>query len=387
MQEFDYSYATRVHFGEGVLERALEAEAPRLGGTVMVAFGGGSARRTGVLGRVASVLQAAGARAVEWGGIMPNPTYAKVQEGAALARAERVDSILAVGGGSVSDCCKAVAAQAMLDGDLWELECARHELPAASLPLGVVVTASGTGSEMNGGAVITNEEVGIKGGLFSAAPAFAVLDPELTATVPRMQVVSGAFDSLTHAMETYLGASDADNPSDDLALATMRNIVVNLRRLLADIDDMQARGNLMWDAAMAENGILKLGRATDFQAHYIEHQLGAFTDCNHGQGLAVIVPAYYRRVAEAAPAKLARLGREVFGVAEADDAKAAALAVEALSVFVAELGLPTRLTQLRSRVEVTPELLRRVADTASLVKTGPVRLSADDIYELLLEAL
>lgn len=386
MRNFNYSYPTRVHFGENVLDEALTAEFAALGDTVLVAYGT-SAEKTGLLARVAAQLDAAGKHVVPWGGVMSNPTYAKVQEGASLARAEQVDSILALGGGSVIDCCKIVAVQAKTDDDIWELEFSRGQLPAGGLTLGAVVTASGTGAEMNAGAVITNEDLGVKTGVFGVAPSFAVLDPQLTATVPRMQVISGAFDSLSHAMETYFGVSDEANPSDDIALAVMRNIVLNIRALLVNINDMAARGNLMWDSAMAENGILKLGRVTDFQAHQIEHQLGAFTDCNHGQGLAVIHPAYYRRVAAAAPAKMARLGREVFGVKDADDVRAAALTVNALSVFIAECGLPTRLGQLRSRAEITPELLRRVADTTNLIKTGPVQLSASDIYELLLECL
>lgn len=388
MQSFDYSYPTRVHFGEGALERTLPDELAAFGGdTVMVAFGGGSAQRTGILDRVKALLAVAGKCVVEFGGIMPNPTYAKAQEGAELARVKNVSAILAVGGGSVIDCCKVVAVQAATEDDIWELEFKRGILPSAALPLGAVVTASGTGAEMNAGAVITNEELDVKTGVFGSAPDFAVLDPALTLTVPRMQVISGAFDTLSHAMETYLGASDADNPSDEIALAVMRSTVKNMRRLLSNINDMDARGNLMWTSAMAENGILKLGRATDFQVHQIEHQLGAFTDCNHGQGLAVIHPSYYRRVALAAPAKLARFGREVFGVRCADELQAAQAAVEALAAFIAECGLSTCLRDLNSRVEITPELLRQVAETTNIIKTGPVQLTHDDIYDLLIECL
>ena len=216
--------------------------------------------------------------------------------------------------------------------------------------------------EMNAGAVITCEDKNWKGPI---AARFAILDPAYTASVPSMQVLSGAFDTLSHAMETYLGQSDRDNVSDDVALAIMKNTVANMRRLLIDINDMQARGNLMWDSTMAENGILKVGRVTDFQAHQIEHQLGAFTDCNHGQGLAVIRPAYYRRVVKDAEEKSARFGKVVFGV---DGAEAA---VEALTDFIKECGLPTKLSQLKSRVEITPELLRQVEDTTNLVQTGP----------------
>lgn len=198
------------------------------------------------------------------------------------------------------------AAQAKTDEDIWQMEFEQHRFPQQTLPLGAIVTASGTGAEMNGGAVITNEALKTKTGVLAAAPRFAVLNPQYTMTVPAKQVISGAFDTLSHAMETYLGQSDTNNVSDDVALAIMRNTVVNIRRLLIDLNDIQARGNLMWDSAMAENGILKVGRLTDFQVHQIEHQLGAYTDCNHGQGLAVIHPAYYRHIVKDAEEKLTR---------------------------------------------------------------------------------
>ena len=257
----------------------------------------------------------------------------------------------------------------------------------AALPLGAVVTASGTGAEMNGGAVITNEALKLKTGMGAFAPRFAVLDPKYTLSVPRMQVISGAFDTLSHAMETYLGQSDQDNVSDDVALSIMRNTVVNIRRLLANIDDLQARGNLMWDSAMAENGILKVGRLTDFQTHQIEHQLGAYTDCNHGQGLAVIHPAYYRHIVKDATEKFARFARSVWGVSEADDAQAAQKAILALEAFILECGLPTKLSQLKSKAEITPDLLRQVADSTNLLPNGPRQLTHDEVYDILTECL
>lgn len=304
-----------------------------------------------------------------------------MQEGAQLAKKEHIDFILAVGGGSVIDCCKIVAAQAKTDKDLWEMEMTDHQFLSEVIPMGAIVTASGTGAEMNGGAVITNEEKVIKAGMAAAAPRFAILDPAYTMSVPRMQVISGAFDTLSHAMETYFGNSDADNVSDDVALAVMRNTVVNMKRLMGNIDDIQARGNLMWDSAMAENGILKVGRVTDFQCHQMEHQLGAYTDCNHGQGLAVIHPAYYRHIAKDAEEKFARFGQEVFGVDTAEKA------VEALADFIRECGLPTKMSELRSKTEITPELLRNVADSCNIIKSNPRELSHDEIYDILMECM
>ena len=381
MNTFVYSYPTKVYFGQGAAGKALPAELAAAGDTVMLAYGGGSIQKNGIYAEIAGMLQDMGKTVVDFSGIMPNPTYAKVQEGAALAKQSQVDFILAVGGGSVIDCCKIIAAQARAEKDLWEMEFTDHQFPADAIPMGAVVTASGTGAEMNGGAVITNEALQTKTGMLAFAPRFAVLDPSHTRSVPRMQVLSGAFDTLSHAMETYLGQSDADNVSDDVALAIMRNTAVNMRRLLKDSDDMQARGNLMWDSAMAENGILKVGRVTDFQAHQIEHQLGAFTDCNHGQGLAVIHPAYYRHILKDAEEKFTRFAQEVFG------AETAEAGLQALSDFIQECGLPARLGQLHSKAAITPDLLRQVADTCNLIQTNPRPLSRDEIYDILCECL
>lgn len=381
MNEFVFSYPTKVYFGKGAAAKALRAELGQAGNTVMLAYGGGSVKKNGIYDEIAGILQEMGKTIVEFSGIMPNPTYAKVQEGAALAKNEKADYILAVGGGSVIDCCKIVAAQAKTEEDIWNMEFAQRRLPADAIPLGAVVTASGTGAEMNGGAVITNEELQIKTGVLAYAPRFAVLDPAYTMSVPAMQVISGAFDTLSHAMETYLGQSDEDNVSDDVALAVMRNTVRNMRRLLADGSDLQARGNLMWDSAMAENGILKEGRLTDFQAHQMEHQLGAYTDCNHGQGLAVIHPAYYRHIVMDAKEKFTRFAKEVF------DADTAEAGIEALAAFIKECGLPSRMGELKSKVEITPEVLRKVADTCNIIKSNPRELDRDEIYEILMECM
>lgn len=381
MQKFVYEYATKVYFGEGAAKEHLAAAVSAYGPHVMLAYGGGSVKKNGIYDEVKSILEGAGKEVTDFSDIMSNPTYAKVQEGAQLAKKEHIDFILAVGGGSVIDCCKIVAAQAKTDKDLWEMEMTDHQFPSEVIPMGAIVTASGTGAEMNGGAVITNEEKVIKAGMAAAAPRFAILDPAYTMSVPRMQVISGAFDTLSHAMETYFGNSDADNVSDDVALAVMRNTVVNMKRLMGNIDDIQARGNLMWDSAMAENGILKVGRVTDFQCHQMEHQLGAYTDCNHGQGLAVIHPAYYRHIAKDAEEKFARFGQEVFGVDTAEKA------VEALADFIRECGLPTKMSELRSKTEITPELLRNVADSCNIIKSNPRELSHDEIYDILMECM
>lgn len=379
MNDFIFSYPTKVYFGKDALKKAAAEQLDAFGSNVLLAYGGGSVKRNGIYDEVMQVLKEHGKHVVEFSGIISNPTYAKVQEGARLAKENKIDFILAVGGGSVIDCCKIVAAQAMSEEDIWEMEHSARRFPQQAIPMGAIVTASGTGSEMNGGAVITNEDLHLKAGMGAFPPAFAVLDPAYTMSVPRMQVLSGAFDTLSHAMETYLGNSDEDNVSDDVALAIMRNTVVNMRRLLKDIDDIQARSNLMWDSAMAENGILKVGRLTDFQAHQIEHQLGAYTGCNHGQGLAVIHPAYYRHIMNDAKEKFTRFARIVFGKESAEEG------IETLAAFIEECGLPTKLSQLRSTTEITPELLRKVADSTNIINSNTRALDADEIYDILME--
>lgn len=390
MESFVYSYPTKVYFGQGAAAIHLPGILAEYGPHVLLAYGGGSIQKNGIYDEITGLLKAAGKTVTEFTGIMPNPTWAKVKEGSQLARTCHADLILAVGGGSVIDCCKIIAAQAVTDVDLWDLEMVQHKAPAVKpIPLGAVVTASGTGAEMNGGAVITNEESEIKGGMFASAPQFAVLDPAYTLSLPRMQVLSGAFDTLSHAMETYFGHSDRDNVSDEVALAVMRSTVVNMRALLRDINDLTARSNLMWTSAMAENGILKVGRTTDFECHQIEHQLGAYTDCNHGQGLAVIHPAYYRHICKDAAPKLARMAQAVWNIDPTgrSEADLAAEAVDALAAFIAECGLPTKLSQLRSKTPITPALLRQVADSVNLLTGGPRILTHDEVYEILTECL
>ncbi|HIQ95375.1 MAG TPA: iron-containing alcohol dehydrogenase [Candidatus Limivivens merdigallinarum] len=381
MNNFIFSYPTKVYFGEGSAKEAFQQELPKMGTRVMLAYGGGSVKKSGVYDELKGMLTQAGKEVVDFSGIMPNPTYEKVQEGVKLAKEQKVDFILAVGGGSVIDCCKVISAQAVTEEDIWSMEYTKGKFPTEGIPMGAVVTASGTGAEMNSGAVITCEDKLWKGPIVGMAAAFAILDPSYTATVPKMQVLSGAFDTLSHGMETYFGQSDQDNVSDDVALAVMRNTVVNMRRLISDPQDMQARSNLMWDSAMAENGILKVGRLTDFQAHQIEHQLGAYTDCNHGQGLAVIQPVYYRHILKDAPEKFTRFAQEVFQKETAEEG------LEALQSFIKECGLPTRLSELKSRVEITPSVLRRVADTCNIIKGNPRELDRDEIYEILCECM
>lgn len=375
MNRFDYEFPVRIHFGQGCFEDSLKKELQKYGKRVMLAYGGGSLKRTGLYDRIVDMLGEAGKTVTDFGGIMPNPTYAKVQEGAKLAREQRVDFILAVGGGSVSDCCKIVSAQARLDSDIWDYEYVEHKVPTDFIPLGVIVTASGTGSEQNNGAVITNEEKKLKSPLWGCFADFAILDPDLTKTVPMKQVISGAFDTLSHCMETYFGHPHTCNLSDRINEAVQRSVIKNLKALIANPDDDFARSELMWASAMGENGILKLGKVTDFQCHMIEHQLGAYTDCNHGQGLAVLHPVLYRHIYKSAEEKFRRWAQEVWLVQDADEG------IDFLADFIREVGLPTTFTEMG--ITLDDDIIRAIAESTVITPGCCKQLTADEIVEIL----
>ena len=382
MNNFIYENKTKVYFGKGSVKEQLGNLLDRYGKTVMLAYGGGSIKRNGVYDEIMEILQEKQKDVVEFSGIMSNPTYAKVQEGAKLAKENQVDLILAVGGGSVSDCCKVVSAQAKVDEDIWEMQTVKHVLPTAFIPLGTIVTVFGTGSEMNNGAVITNEEKKIKGAVWGAQADFAFLDPAYALSVPFKQVISGAFETVSHAMETYFGKPDVNNLSDDLSEAVMRSVIRNIRVLLTDPENYEARSELAWDSAMAENGILKIGKVTDFQAHQIEHQLGAYTDCNHGAGLAVIHPVLYRYIYKDGAARFARFAQNVWGITPQDSEEETALAgVAALADFIREIGMPTTFAELGIPADTD---LRAIADSTNLTPGCCKNLTHDEIYDILL---
>lgn len=297
MNEFIFENATKVYFGKDCVKKFLPEILKKYGNNVMLAYGGNSIKRNGIYDEIMYAIKKEGKNVIEFSGIMSNPTYRKVMEGAEIARKNNVDIILAAGGGSVMDCCKAVSMAARYDGDIWEDYWEKKgTFGFEPVPLGVIVTVTGTGSECNGGAVITNEEKNVKTGrdYVQCNPRFALMDPTYTFSVPEVQSASGGFDILSHIMETYFSEPDDDNVSDDISEALMKSVIKNLPKVIKDPKDYNARSNIMWAAAMAENRIIKLGKVCDFQAHQIEHQLGAYTNCNHGCGLAVIQPKYYR---------------------------------------------------------------------------------------------
>ena len=386
MNNFIFENATKVYFGKGCVKEYL-ACLTKNANTILLAYGGGSIKQNGICVEVTSILQAAGKTIVEFSGIMVNPTYAKVQEGAKQAREQKADMILAVGGGSVMDCCKAISLAARYDGDIWEDFWARPGvIDFEPLPLGVIVTVAGTGSECNGGAVITNEEQKIKTGRDypKCNPRFALMDPTYTFSVPKKQMVSSGFDVLSHIMETYFSEPNEDNVSDDIMEALMRSTIRNLRASIQNPEDYTARSNLMWDSTMAENRLIKMGKRCDFQCHNMEHQLGAYTDCNHGFGLAVLHPIYYRHIYQEGLPKFIRFAENVWGISpEGKTEEDIALAgVEALADFIKEIGLPTTLKELG----VTDKaMLKEIADSCGISSGSYKKMTPEEILQILQE--
>lgn len=384
MNKFTYSYPVKAYFGENAASDNLPNELAKVGPNILLAYGGGSVKKNGIYDELLGLLKGSGKIVTEFSGIMSNPTYEKVREGAKLARENDIDFILAVGGGSVIDCCKIVSAQAKLDKDIWELEYTDHKQPTEFIPMGAVVTAFGTGAEMNNGAVITNEEKMLKSALWGAFYSFAILDPAYTMTMPMKQVISGAFDSLSHSMETYMGSPREVNLSDEINEATQRNIIRNIRATLKDPQDIQARSELIWAAAMAENGILKIGKVTDFQCHMLEHQLGAYTDCNHGQGLAVLHPVLYKHMMPEANQQFARMATEVWGIDPLGktEAELAADFVDALADFIREIGLPTTFSEMDIPADTD---YKAIADSTVLTGGCAKKFTKEELLEVLLK--
>lgn len=384
MNNFVFENSSKVYFGEGCVKEYLSNILTSYGDKVMLCYGGGSIKNNGIYDEVVSVLTDSNKKIIDFPGIPSNPTYSKVQEGISLAKENNVDLILAVGGGSVMDCCKAISLGAKYDGDIWSDFWARGGVVNFEpLPLGIIVTAAGTGSECNGGAVITNEELKIKTGRDypKLNAQFVMLDPTYTYSVPKFQMVSGAFDTLSHIMEIYFSEPDESNVSDDISEALMKNVIKNLRVAIKNPEDYEARSNLMWDATMAENRIIKLGKKTDFQCHQMEHQLGAYTNCNHGAGLAVLHPVYYKHICEVGKKKFAQFATNVWGIPK-DNKTEEQLALEgvnALADFIKEIGMPTTLKELGVEENIN---LKEIAESCFIVGGSYKKLTHKEILEI-----
>lgn len=380
---FSYCNPTKLHFGEESLDY-LNEELPLYGNRVLLTYGGGSIKKSGLYDQVIDILKANGKEIFEVPGVMPNPTVEKLYEGCAIARENNVDLILAVGGGSVVDYAKAVSVSAWSDEDPWEKYYLRMEDPDNRIiPVGSVLTMVGTGSEMNGGSVITNHESKQKiGHVFGEEvfPKFSILNPRLTFSIPRYQMVAGIFDIMSHILEQYFSGVD-DNTSDYLSEGLMRSLVHSSRVAIANPEDYEARSNIMWTAAWALNTLIAKGKSTDWMVHMIGQSIGAYTDATHGMTLSAISLAYYRHIMPFGLPKFVRFAKTVWDV-DATGKSDEAIASEGLArmeAWMREIGLVMNITELG----VTDDMIDGIADGSFVMEGGYKVLDRDEVVEVL----
>lgn len=386
---FTYSNPTKLYFGEGVKENLCE-ELKNYGPKVLLTYGGGSIKANGIYDDVMSALREAGKEVLELPGVMPNPTTDKLYEGARLARENDVDLILAVGGGSTIDYSKAVSVSAWYDGDPWEHFYLNQADPAPAqriIPVGSVLTMVGTGSEMNGGSVITNHHTKLKIGKVygpDVMPRFAILNPRYTFSVPRRQMVAVIFDIMSHIMEQYFSGND-DNTSDYLAEGLMRSLIVSSRAAVENPQDYEARSNIMWTSTWALNTLIGMGKTQDWMVHMIGHAIGAYTNATHGMTLAGVSIAYYRHILPFGLKKFARFATAVWGIAAEGktDEQLANEGLTALSDWMKTIGVATEITSLG----VTQDMFEGIADATFINRGGYKTLSRQDVISILRASL
>lgn len=371
MYDFNYYTPTKVVFGRDSVQQ-LGAQVKAQGcKKVLIHYGGGSVKRSGLLERVRSALSLAGIRSVELGGVVPNPRLSLVYQGIALAREEGVDFILAVGGGSVIDSAKAIGYGAAEDADVWELY-EQTRTARACLPVGVVLTIAASGSEMSMGSVITKDEGGIKRAYDDdlARPKFAVMDPALTMTLPDYQTASGCVDILMHTMERYFTAGGTMEITDSIAEALMRTVIRNARILHDTPQNYEARAEVMWAGSLSHNGLTGCGNdGGDFASHKLEHELGGMFDVAHGAGLAAIWGSWARYVYDARPDRFRRFAVNVMGVADTgSDLELALRGIEAMEAFYRSIGMPTSLKELG--IAPTDQQIEELAEKCALACGG-----------------
>lgn len=380
---FTYSNSTRIHFGKDALDK-LGEELGKYGKTVMLVYGGGSIKKNGIYEQVMSVLKASGKKVVEDGGVMPNPTLAKMYDGCKIARENNVDFILAVGGGSVCDYSKAVSASAHCQEDAWEKYYIRmEEVSCKIIPIGCVLTMAGTGSEMNGGAVITNEAKKLKiGRVFgeNVFPKFSILNPEFTFTLPKYQMVAGIYDIMSHILEQYFSGED-DNTSDYIAEGLLRSVINSAKIANQNPMDYEARSNIMWTATCALNTLIDKGKTTDWEVHMLGQAVSAHTDATHGMTLAAVSLSYYRYIMCYGLAKFKRFAISVWGVTMSGktDEEIANEGLKAMEVWMRELGLVMNLKELG----VSKNMIDAIADSTLIMEGGYKILTKEDVVAIL----
>ncbi len=380
--DFTFHNPTKIYFGKSALDN-LGAELRDYGENVLLIYGKGAIKRIGLYDKVTAILKNCGKNVIELSGIKPNPSYSQLLLGAELVRKNNVDLILAVGGGSTIDCAKGISVSAFCEGDPWEKYWIKGEAVTNKIvPVGAILTMAGTASEMNGGSVITNEEKMLKNGRVfgpEVYPKFSILNPEYTMSVPVYQMASGIFDTMSHLYEQYFSGED-DNTTDYLIEGILKSLINSAKAAMKDPSDYEARSNIMWCATLGLNYIAGVSKSQDWEVHMIEHQLGAYTDCTHGAGLAAISPAYYRYIAPYGKEKFVRFAENVWGVDPKGKTKEEIIeeGICRLEDFIRELKLPLSVKELGATEEMLPKI------AGSTVTGGGYKLmEAEDILKVL----
>ncbi len=387
MKDFVHCVPTRFVFGRGAENRAGEQIADFGGTKALIVYGGGSAVRSGLIDRVKAALDGAGVAHVCLGGVKPNPRDTLVYEGIELARREGVDFILAVGGGSVIDTGKAVAHGMCYDGDFWDLWCGKAKSKGA-LPVGVVLTMAAAGSESSNSCVITQESTKTKRGLRSELnrPRFAIMNPELTMTLPPYQIACGATDILAHIMERYFTCEKEVDLTDRLCEGAMVAVIRAARIAVKHPEDYDAQAQLMWGSTIAHNDTVGVGRVQDFGSHQIEHELSALYDVAHGAGLAVVFPAWMRYHMDRDIMRFAQFAVRVYGCEMNFEhpEQTALRGIEAHEAFLREIGMPLTLREIGACAEDIPALAAHTKVTNPDGTTGGVfHMTRQDIENIL----
>lgn len=384
---FTYHNPTRLHFGPEALSH-LAGELKNYGPRVQLIYGGGSIKKSGLYDQVIAILKEAGKEIFEDPGVMPNPTVEKLYEGCRIARENNVDLLLSVGGGSCCDYAKGVAVSAWCDEDPWKKYYLRMEEPAGRiLPVGCVLTMVGTGSEMNGGSVITNHQEKLKiGHVFGPEvfPRFSILNPNYTLTLPKYQMVAGIYDIMSHICEQYFSDTD-DSTSDYLMEGLMRSLIHSSRVAVQDTQNYEARSNIMWIATWALNTLVAQGKTTDWMVHMLGQSVGAYTDATHGMTLSAVSLPYYRHILPYGIPQFKKFAVNVWGVDPAgkSDEEVAQAGLAAMEAWMKELGLAMDLKSLG----VTQDMLEGIAKGTFVMKGGYKVLSQEELMAVLKESL
>ena len=385
---FSYCNPTKLYFGNHSMD-GLSTELKKYGQNVVLIYGGGSIKKNGIYDQVLDILKKNGKNVAEIAGVMPNPTVTKLNEGVEIARAHKADFLLAVGGGSVIDYAKAVSVSVHCQEDPWEKYYLRFEEPdCETLPVGCVLTMVGTGSEMNAGAVITNEQTKLKiGHVFAdekVMPRFAILNPRFTLTLPHYQMVAGIYDIFNHICEQYFSGDD-DNTSDYLSEALMRSVLHSSRIANKDPQNDEARSNIMWTATWALNTLIAKGKTTDWMVHMLGQAVGAYTNATHGMTLAAVSLPYYRHIMPYGLPKFKRFAVNVFDINPEGktDEQVAQEGLEAMKAWMKELGLVMNIRNLGAN----DEMIEGIAKATLILKSGYKVLDHDEVVSILKEAL